>query len=198
MITKKSIDEKANRAWSVYTEPAIEPITIDELKLFARIDGTDEDTLLEGFIKAARESAEKYLGRALIEQTIKMNLDYWPTVDIELPRPPLISITSVVTVDEDDSETTYSSANYYAITDGMFGKLVLKQGVEAPINTDRDYGGYRIYYKCGYGSSRSDIPQTIREGIKLWATSIYENRVVENEPPPEARSLLDLYRVIKI
>lgn len=196
-IIPESADPKAHRSWIVSTAPTVEPITVDDVKEFARIDGNVEDTLIEGFISAVREATELYLGRALIQQTIVMIMDWWPSRCVELPQPPLISISSVVTRDEDDAATTYSSDNYYAVVESIPGQLVLKQGVSAPSVTDRDIGAYKITYLAGYGEYSTDVPQQIKEAMKLWVTEVYENRAITTTPPPQARPLLDLYRVIK-
>lgn len=197
-LIPKDLPRDGNRAWKVTTAPAIEPVTLAELKLFARIDGTDEDSLLEGFIGAARQAAEPYLGRALIEQSITMKMDWWPGTVVELPRPPLISITKVATLDEDDTETTYSSDNYYVVTEGIPGKLILKKSMTAPQNTDRNYGGYLVEFKAGYGTVANDVPRPIREGIMLWAAAAQSTRVLDpKNPPPEAKSKLDLFRVLR-
>ena len=193
-LIAKEQSRNGNMNWKVTTEPESEPVTVDELKFFSRIDTTSEDTLLEGFIKAARIATENYLGRALITQTIKMTMDFWPSDVIEFKRPPLISVDKVVTLDEDDTETTYAATNYYTITESIPGKLALKQAATAPVNTERDYAGYLIQYKAGYGSATS-VPQPIKEGIMLWAATTYASRTFDpKNPPPEARSKLDLFR----
>lgn len=191
MIIGKSLDKYGNRHWAVSTGPSVEPVSVDELKTFARIDGTSEDYLLNRFIEATRGAMEFYLGRSLIEQTITLKMDWWPGEVIKLPRPPLISITQVVTLDEDDAETSYASSNYYAITEAEPGLLCLKQGVTWPENTDRDHGGYEIQYKAGYGTGSQDVPELIRQGILMWATQYYENRILTPDPPPEVKLLLD-------
>jgi len=196
-IDAKPLSKDGNRTWKITTEPTVEPITVDEVKIFARIDGVDEDSLIEGFIKTVRELTEAYLGRALITQTITMLMDYWPNVDaIEFPRPPLQSVTSVSTVDEDDSETVFSSDNYYVITESIPGKLVIKQGCTAPINTDRYVGGFKFVFVAGYGDTAVDTPSSIKDGMKLWVANAYENRAVNTEPPPSAKPLLDLHKVV--
>ena len=195
-LIPKRLSKTGNRNWAIITEPTIEVITVDELKTFARIDTTAEDTLLEGFIKAARIATEKYLGRALVTQTMKMTMDFWPGTVIQFPRPPLISVTKVATLDESDVETEYSSSNYYVVTEAIPGKLVLKQSVTAPINTSRDYAGYLVEFTAGYGPAGEDVPQPIREGIALWAAVVNATRAFDaKNPPPEARSKLDLFRV---
>lgn len=195
-LIAKELSKNGNMNWKVVIEPECEPVTVDELKFFSNIDATVHDTLLEGFIKAARIATENYLGRAIITQSIKMTMDFWPSDVIEFKRPPLISVTKVATLDEDDVETTYAASNYYVITESIPGKLVLKQSATAPVNTERDYAGYLIQYKAGYGEDRSSVPQPIKEGIMLWAATVYATRVFDpKNPPPEARSKLDLFRV---
>lgn len=196
MIQEKSLSKDGNRIWKVTTEPLTEPLTVEEVKEFARIDGTEEDTLISGFIQAARINCEAYLGRSLINQTITMKMDFWPGEVIELPRPPLVSITAVEILDEFDNATTYASSNYYIITESIPGQLVLKRDVSWPFNSNRDHMGYQIRFVSGYGSSISDVPKPIREGLKLWTADIYENRVVRSKPPPEAE--LDLFKVIRL
>jgi len=195
-IISKSLPMDGRRSWQVTTPPAIEPVTLTDLKIFAKIEYNDEDYLLENFIKSARLSAEQYCGRAFIEQSITMKMGYWPSDVIELVKPPLISITKIATLDEDDVETVYSSDNYYIIKEATPGKLVLKKNASAPINTSRDYGGYLVEYKAGYGDAAADVPISIIEAIKLWASVAQATRIIDpKNPPPEVRATLDLFKI---
>jgi len=196
VITSSAPD--INRSWIVITPPEYEPITVDELKLFARIDGTEEDALLEGFITGVREAAELYLGRALMTQTLHMVMDSWPESGmIELPQPPLLSISKVAIRDELGAETIYSASNYYVVTESIPGQLVIRNGSTPPSNTARFNSGYLIEFAAGYGDDASDVPQVIKEGLKVWATYVYEQRNLTPEPPPEARSLLNMFKVMR-
>ena len=186
-----------NPQWAVTTDPTEEPITASEVKTYARIDGSDEDTLIESYIVAVRQAAEQYLGRALITQTITMLLDSWPGDVVKLPRPPLISITGVYTTDESDSDTVYASSNYFVQTIPEPGELVIKFGYTFPTNTERYKGGFKIIYVAGYGDADS-VPNNIKEALKMWVTYIYENRVPINEPPDIAKTLLDFERIIRV
>lgn len=196
MITSRELDPKANRSFTLISGPSCEPVSVDELKIFARIDGDDEDSLLESFITAVRISIEAYTWRAIIEQQWRMRLDWWPGDVVEIPRSPLISIDSVKTVNEDSSETTYSSGNYFVITDAEPGKLVIKNGAEWPSNEDRYHGGFQIDFTCGYGSAASNVPEGLRTAIMQWATAVYENRAMTGTPPPEVKTILNPYRLI--
>lgn len=197
MLSYSKIKPECNLSWEVTTKPSTEPVTASEVKLYARIDGSSEDTLIEGFITAVREATEKYLGRALITQTITASFNEWPESPIELPRPPLVSITEVRTVDESGSETTYSSDNYYARTKIEPGEFIIKFDKTEPQNEDRYFGGYEIEYVAGYGSA-SDVPEAIKLGIMMWVSDIYENRVPIAEPPGIVKTITAPYRIINV
>ena len=184
-----------NMVYAVTTGPAIEPITVDELKDFARIDGTDEDTLITAFIKAARIQTENYLNRALITQTVTVSMDFWPSTRLELPFPSMQSVTEVRTLEEDGTATVYDADNYYTRILGIKGEIILKIGSTPPQSLNRTVGGIEIDLVAGYGDASTDIPQLIVEGLKLWANVIYEKRVIDDKPPPEAAAMLQLFRV---
>lgn len=212
--------EYGNLTFKVTTEPSIEPITADDVKLYARIDGSSEDTLIESFITAVRKTTEAYLGRALISQTITASLDvfgyfnrvYSLGIDpysgcdfwrygsqvIELPRPPLISVTEVRTVDEDGTETTYSSDNYYIRTVPEPGQLVIKFEKTPPINTERYYGGYEIEFVAGYGTAVTDVPENIKLGMLMWVADVYENRIPVATPPGIVDTIMSPERIIPL
>lgn len=62
------------------------PVDVDAVKAGLRIDGSDEDDLLETLIQAATEYAEVKLGRAILAQTWVLTLDRFPP-KIRLPWP---------------------------------------------------------------------------------------------------------------
>lgn len=204
-----------NKSWKVTTDPTVEPLTVANIKEYARIDGSYEDTLIEMFITAVRQATENYLGRALIQQsiTLSMNnfsnyqqLDFLPLyllsssgdAVIELPRPRLISVTEIRTLDEDGTETTYSSDYYYVRTVPEPGQVVIKNGYTPPINTDRYYGGYEIEFKAGYGTAASDVPANIRVGMMDIVKDVYENRVAVNDIPKLVQNIISSERILPI
>ena len=100
------------------TGPAEEPVTRDETKTQLRIDHTDEDSFVDGLITAARAYVEDATFRALVTQTWKLNLEAWPAGNaIEIPKPPLQSVSSVVYLDEAGASTTWASSNYIVDAD---------------------------------------------------------------------------------
>jgi len=48
--------------------PAVEPVTLEETKAHLRVEFADDDALIAGLIKAARDCAESATNRKLITQ----------------------------------------------------------------------------------------------------------------------------------
>jgi len=198
------------------------PVTLDEVKTFGRLDGVDEDALIEMFLQAATQAAEEYTGRAIMQQTIVMKMDFFPGIVALLPRflatsarpvplarPPLVAVTHVRTLYEDDSVLEdWDLANGYWLT-GDDARFVVAKGAVPPINVERYRGGFEIEYVAGYGASgataaaqRAAVPAPIKLGVMTWAMAMYASRGTARggaaEPPPEAKPMLDPYKVIRI
>ena len=160
----------------IYTQPAEEPVTVEEAKLQCRVDGTEEDVLFERLISAARGYAETFTRRALITQTWEAYLDGWPTVDyIDLPYPPLQSVTSLVYKDTAGASTTWGAANYIVDIGRTPGRIMLA-GISWPSTTLYPTSGITIRYVCGYGATGKSVPATTRQAILLLVGHLYENR----------------------
>jgi uncharacterized phiE125 gp8 family phage protein len=101
------------------TAPVVEPVSRAEAKVHCRIDAdmTDDDTLVDGYITAARQWVEERTRRALITQTWDLWQDGWPDGDtFTLPMAPLQSVTHIKYVDEDDATATWAASNYVVDT----------------------------------------------------------------------------------
>src|ERR1700743_3466291 len=128
------------------TPPATEPISLDEAKAHLKVDTTDDDALIGALISAARSRAELLISRALITQHWTLSLDCWPDV-IEIPFPPLQSVTSVTAYAPDDTPTVLDVATYQVDTSSA--RLVLKPGASPPVNLRR-IDAIRIAFVAGY------------------------------------------------
>jgi uncharacterized phiE125 gp8 family phage protein len=53
----------------IKTAPAVEPVTVQEMREYLSLGGTEDDTLLTGLITAARAALEKMTGRTFITTT---------------------------------------------------------------------------------------------------------------------------------
>jgi uncharacterized phiE125 gp8 family phage protein len=157
-------------------EPAEEPVTVAEAKAHLRIDVDTEDSLLTGYLLAAREQCELLAKRAFVTQTIQLRLEMWPYGDvIPLPRPPLQSVTSIVYTDSDGNATTMPSADYIVDSASEPGRVILGYAGSWPSVTLQPGPSIVITYVAGYGDAE-DVPQRYKQAIELLAGHFFENR----------------------
>lgn len=173
-------------------------VTIQNVAVYA-----SDDTLLTALIQAAREYTEGFQNRALVTQTWELVLDEWPAEDyIDIPLPPLQSITSIVYKDTAGTEATMSTGDYIVDVDSFVGRVALAYGKSWPSATLYPYGGIRIRFVAGYGLAVS-VPQATKQALLLLIAAWYENRegISERsmqEVPFAVKALLDMNRVIPI
>ena len=80
-----------------------------------------------------------------------MWLDEFPPNDyIEIPLPPLQSITSIKYYDTTDTEATMAASDYIVDTTGFVGRVVLADGKSWPSTSLRPAKGICIEFVCGY------------------------------------------------
>lgn len=164
----------------IYTEPAEEPIELDDItRKHLRIDDELEDTLIAAYITAARRHAENFLGRALITQTWELFLDEFPATDyIELPMPPLQSVTHIQYKATDYGTTaaltTWAATNYVVDTRSVLPRISLAYGISWP-TTYAEIQAVQIRYVCGYGLATL-VPAHIKQAIMLKLADLYEHR----------------------
>lgn len=206
------------------TAPATEPITTTEAKLYLRVDTSADDDLIAAMIVAARQKAEEYTLRSFITQTWTLWLDAFPygrserfwdgvvqasinTLNegsrvINIPRPPVLTITHLKTYDNSDTATTFSSSNYIVDIAGAPGRIILKNGQSWP-SALRPAQAIEIEYTAGYGAA-SAVPAAIKQALYLTIGYFYENRGACDGDlsvmglPGMARVLLNPYRVLSI
>ncbi|OLO40313.1 hypothetical protein BTR23_07440 [Alkalihalophilus pseudofirmus] len=170
-----------------------ELVTLDEVKLFLRIDHSEEDILIETLIKVAREHCESITRRALAISTYELILDNVDSNTVLIPLPPLNSVESIITVDKEDNETIISSEDYYVNTEIELGSVTFKK---IPSN----FKVIKIKFKAGY--NEFNTPQPIIHSIKLLVSHMYDNREIisdkaVNEIPFTVNALLSPYKVMR-
>lgn len=183
----------------VITPPSVEPVTLGEVKTQLRIDAddTDYDDILTPLIVAAREWCEEYQNRAYITQTLELALDEWPCKnEIDIPRPPLQSVTSLIYTDKDGVSAIWPSVNYVLDDYSFVARLVKAKGVCWPSICLTAANGIKVRYVAGYGDTGADVPQKIKQAITLLTIHWYENGMCD--PPPAVLSLLRLDRVMPV
>ena len=165
-----------------------EPVTLDELKKHLRISTADssENTLLSGFISAARSMAENYTKRQFLPAQWRLALESFPgaTGIIELPRPPLstlacgtlatgISVAYIKDTTIVDDSTTVPATAFAIDMNSEPGRIYPYYDNEWPsCVTDQKKDAVQITYISGYVT----VPEPIRLWIMMKAGDLYENR----------------------
>lgn len=160
--------------WKPVTQPASEPITLSEAKTHLAVDDSTHDTTITAAITAARIWVEKYLQSALIEQTIEIALDQFPS-EIELPIGPAMAVTSVKYIDVDGNEQTIASTNYGLDDYSPRHWIIRAADYDWPDTYDMA-NAVKIRYTAGFGSAAADVPEPIKQAIKLIVGDMHEHR----------------------
>ena len=162
-----------------------------------------EDDLLNALIATARQWCQDFQNRAYVTQTWELWLDRWPGKDhIEIPLPPLQSVSSVKYYGTDDTEYTFSSDYYLVDVKSEPGRVCLDYGQSWPSTTLRPYNGVCVTFVAGYGDAASEVPAKIRQAMLLLIGHLYENReqvvvgVVPTEIPLGVQAILWQDRVL--
>lgn len=169
---------------TLVSESTVEPVSVAEQKTFMRMESTDstaEDALIGTFITAARKQAENLTKRALVPQTRQLIIDTFmnTTAAIELPRAPLTTVSSNVTItyvkDTTAGDSTTVSATAFTVDPNSEpGRIYPSYDNEWPDDIRDQPNAVTIQYVSGY--STAAIPAPITTWIKLRAADIYENR----------------------
>ena len=169
------------------TAPASEPVTLAEAKLYLRVDGTNEDSLISDLIVAARMSAESWLRLSLITQSWKLVYNDYLDSEIILPMSPIVNVSSVIVTNRDATIQTISLNNYYL--NAAKNKLLF----------DNYVSGFsiEINYNTGYGTA-PQIPQPIKYGILAHIAALYDERglIGQENLPSQVSALYSPYREV--
>jgi len=167
------------------TGPSVEPVTLSEAKTHMRVDHDDEDSLISALIVAAREridGKEGILNRAIIQQTWELTLDDEFPDEIEIPLPPLQSVSSITYVDTDGDTQTLAADQYRVIDSVEPARIVPANDVTWPTPREQTEA-IMVKFVAGHedsGASPQDladnVPQVIKQAILLTVSHWYEHR----------------------
>lgn len=182
------------------TPPAIEPVSLSDVKAHLRLSQNDDDALLGTLISAARRRIEAETGRALIAQGWSCYLDDWPgTGLVDLPVAPLIAVTGVTVYGDDDTPASIDPAHYYVDTVSLPPRLALRGSRVWP-PPGRAANGIEIALTAGFGTTAASVPDDLRNAVMQLVAHLYENRGTGEEPslPLTIAAAIARYRVVRL
>lgn len=169
-------------ALKIYAAPAVEPVNLTEAKLHLRVDTEDDDAVIMQLIQTARVDVETISLHKLITQTWDYYLDGFPGCSvIEMPYPPLQSVTAIYYYPDGSTEQTFAAANYTVDAVSEPGKIYLKTPTGGgsgswPADALIPYNGVKIRFVCGYGLGAANVDPRAIQAMKLLIGHYYENR----------------------
>jgi uncharacterized phiE125 gp8 family phage protein len=195
-------------SYRLITPPAVEPVTLDLAKQQCRVDYPEDDLLIQTYIVAARQYAEKYTNRAFFTQQWELSRDHfplprfqttltpeqrydwpffgsaWDYFAIRLPKPKCISVDSVTYLDLTATKQTLDPSTYYVDTSSEPARLVPAQNLFWPYTQQYLPGSIKITFTTGSygdGANVNNCPQTIMLAMLLLIGHWYKNRETSTE-----------------
>jgi len=155
--------------------PAVEPVTLADAKAFLRVAHDDDDDAIATLIAAARGHIEAQTRRALISQRWRLVRDAWPAGGHIAALPvPLVAIAAARVLDEDGAP---QAIDLDAFTmDAAAAPAIIAFAPWSLAAPGRRTGGIEIDIDAGYGEEPGDVPEPLRQAIRLLTAHWYENR----------------------
>lgn len=167
-------------ALTLSVDPAELPVSVAEAMAHMRIEDAGEVNLVASLLAAAVEHLDGVagiVGRALVTQTWIWTLDGFPASaedPLEIPLPPLQSVTSIQYVDSDGATQTWAAASYDVVPTQKLGFVKPAYGEEWPTARDQT-NAVTITFVAGYGNAAA-VKAPLKHAIKLLTSHWYENR----------------------
>ncbi|MHC2573973.1 head-tail connector protein [Rhizobium leguminosarum] len=138
-----------------------------------RVEVSEDDALIEGFVAAATKHIEKTLDMALLKQTWR---DYACRFSrcIRLSKGPIIGIVGVKYFDGDNVQQTVNASDYQMLVDAEGAYVAFGSSWSAPRVYDRP-DAVSVDYEAGVDTAERVEPQ-LRTAILLHLAFLYENR----------------------
>ncbi len=159
-----------------YTAPTVEPLPLSMIQAHLRVTETSEMALLNLYARSARQALERELGRQLMTATYDGYLDAFPSGKwIEVPMPPLVSVTSITYYDTADTAATVTATDYDVDVASEPGRIVLAYGKTWPTTALRPSNAVVVRFVAGY-ASEDLVPDPIKLALLHLTAHAYEHR----------------------
>lgn len=149
---------------ATFTNTGSEPITTADMKSWAKIDTSADDTLIDNLITEVIDTVERQYNFAIVDKDVTAVYEQY-TERVDLPYKPVKSISSIDRLDEGTKETIESDD--YRLQGGV---LYIYEQYRSESRWWRQ--GLEVSYKAGWSS----IPKAISLGLKQAILSNYEDR----------------------
>lgn len=161
---------------SVTQIATIEPIDVAEAKKWLLVDYDDQDEIIDSIIKAARMKIERRCGISISMKKYKLALPSF-SGEIELPNPPVISVDRITYLDGEGVEKEIPQSDYELVPDDYVPTVI--PASKWPTDVTTRPNAVRIEFTTGIDIQNSppdDIPEDLKQAMRLVVGEMYENR----------------------
>lgn len=149
------------------------PVTLEEIKLHLRVDGDDEDDLLEVYIPAAVAMCQQQINSSIMLQTWRLTLERFED-SVRLLNAPIQAIDAITYVDVNGATQTLDSGDYVLTGDTVTPTDQWPEVKAGP-------GAVQITYKAGFSAGnevaqQAAVPAAIKSWLMLTVGTMYANR----------------------
>lgn len=183
------------------TAPAVEPLSLSEAKAYLRVEISDDDDVIGALIAGARSHVEAQTRRALITQSWRISADCWPDDGrLTILPAPLQTLTAARVYDFEGLAHDVDT-QAFVLDKGASVLAFVPWAVPAP---GQVAAGIELDVTVGYGDAAADVPEALRQAIRLLVAHWYENRgVVTTGPnfsplPQSVAALIAPYRMLSL
>jgi uncharacterized phiE125 gp8 family phage protein len=165
------------------TPPTAAPISVAELKAQCRVDSTDQDALLAGYIKAATDFVEEHTGQKLLTQTWAWSVNDFPWRCggyIALPLAPVQSIVDITYLDPAGAPQVLSPGVYAFRGD----RITLAPGATWP-SVFYGLDVITITFVAGFGPDHNYVPEALRQAVMMMASYWFSQREAASIGPDQ-------------
>jgi uncharacterized phiE125 gp8 family phage protein len=182
---------------TLITEPKVEPLSLEEVKIYLRLDDVTNETeniYISSLITVAREYCEEFQHRAYITQTWELALQEFPCDSedmlndcsisnvIEIPKGRLQAINSINYKDMyGNVKPLTENIDYVVSSRGILGKVCPPYAKIFPTTPLFPLDPIVINFTCGYGDDASNVPTRVKQAMYMLIAHWYENRMVIND-----------------
>lgn len=158
------------------TGPEMEPLTKDEVKTHLGIEGVEGfDERIDQLIAGARAHVERTTGRRLLNQTLTIYSNYFPSGrEIRFSIAPVSAVASVKYYDVDGTLQTFDASKYYTDLISEPGGIVLVDGEVWPDTQIARPNAVQIQVTAGYGADAADVPEGITTAMLMMIEKAFD------------------------
>tara|TARA_R100000808_G_scaffold5235_1_gene16068 strand:- start:4378 stop:4959 length:582 start_codon:yes stop_codon:yes gene_type:complete len=153
-------------------KPSGEPVTLEQFKGHARIDGDDANEGALRQLRGATEEVQRLTALQLLNATWVYTFDAFP-IDaggrIWMPKAPLSSVSSITYLDSDGDSQTVAASVYQLVTSETPGSVVLQYGQTWP-TARTDTEAVTVTFVAGYGTDQAQVPDMAQNAVLALAT----------------------------